>query len=212
MFTHCSCLCCCLAVCAVSRHAHPTTTCGHSLTHVLLCFATSPPCPPAASVLGDRRSNQNPAILSFGILMFRWHNVLAARFQREYPDWSDEEVFQKARRMVIASLQNIIMYEYLPTLLGDDDPVAPYSGYKPDIHPGISHVFQSAAFRFGHTMIPPGLYRRSVLMPASVCFPFCLTLSSLLFTPFGCQGCGMQLQANKLRLSRSPIVQHVVEC
>lgn len=99
--------------------------------------------------------------------MFRWHNVLAGRFQREYPGWTDEEIFQKARRMVIASLQNIIMYEYLPTLLGDDDPVTPYSGYKPDIHPGISHVFQSAAFRFGHTMIPPGLYRRSAPSPLS---------------------------------------------
>lgn len=36
----------------------------------------------------------------------------------------------------------------------------PYEGYKPDVHPGVSHVFQSAAFRFGHTMIPPGIYRR----------------------------------------------------
>lgn len=35
-----------------------------------------------------------------------------------------------------------------------------YSGYKVDIHPGISHVFQTAAFRFGHTLIPPGIYRR----------------------------------------------------
>lgn len=35
-----------------------------------------------------------------------------------------------------------------------------YEGYKPDVHPGLSHVFQSAAFRFGHTLIPPGIYRR----------------------------------------------------
>ena len=42
-------------------------------------------------------------------------------------------------------LQNIIMYEYLPNLLGQD--LSPYAGYKPDVHPGISHVFQSAAFR-----------------------------------------------------------------
>ncbi|RWS27681.1 dual oxidase-like protein [Leptotrombidium deliense] len=52
------------------------------------------------------------------------------------------------------------MYEYLPVLLGHDEPVSKYTGYKPDVHPGVSHVFQSAAFRFGHTMIPPGLYRR----------------------------------------------------
>lgn len=92
--------------------------------------------------------------------MFKWHNVLADRVRLEYPTWSDEDIFQRARRLVIASMQNIILYEYLPTLLGDDDKVAPYTGYKPDVHPGISHVFQSAAFRFGHTMIPPGLYRR----------------------------------------------------
>ena len=38
------------------------------------------------------------------------------------------------------------MYEYLPAFLGDS--LKPYEGYKPDTHPGISHVFQSAAFRF----------------------------------------------------------------
>lgn len=41
-----------------------------------------------------------------------------------------------------------------------DTKLPSYEGYKQDIHPGVSHVFQSAAFRFGHTLIPPGLYRR----------------------------------------------------
>lgn len=109
-------------------------------------------------MLGDSRTNQNPVILAFSILMFRWHNVLADRVAAEHPEWSDEDIFQRARRLVIASMQNIILYEYLPTLF--DEPIPEYNGYKPDVHPGISHVFQSAAFRFGHTMIPPGLYRR----------------------------------------------------
>jgi Animal haem peroxidase len=43
--------------------------------------------------------------------------------------------------------QSIIMYEYLPSLLGEDYQLDPYTGYKPDIHPGISISFQSAAFR-----------------------------------------------------------------
>lgn len=55
--------------------------------------------------------------------------------------------------------QNIIYYEYLPALLGED--MEPYQGYKPDVHPGVSEIFQSAAFRFGHTTIPPGIYKRS---------------------------------------------------
>jgi NAD(P)H oxidase len=57
------------------------------------------------TVLGDARSNQNPALLAFGILFFRWHNVLARRIHSEYPHWLDEDVFQRARRLVIASLQ-----------------------------------------------------------------------------------------------------------
>ena len=50
------------------------------------------------------------------------------------------------------------MYEYVPALVGQLVP--DYEGYRSEIHPGVNHVFQSAAFRFGHTMIPPGLYRR----------------------------------------------------
>lgn len=71
-------------------------------------------------VLGDPRSNQNPALLSFGILLFKWHNVLAERVQFDHPDWSDEEVFQKARRFVVATLQVCTMY-YTPR--------PPYSDY-----------------------------------------------------------------------------------
>ena len=58
----------------------------------------------------------------------------------------------------MASLQNVIMYEYLPAFL--DAKVSEYTGYKRDTHPGITHMFQSAAFRFGHSLIPPGIYRR----------------------------------------------------
>ena len=62
-------------------------------------------------MLGDARTNQNPVILALGVVMFRWHNVLANRVQNEHPDWSDEDVFQRTRRLVIASLQvNLINF------------------------------------------------------------------------------------------------------
>ncbi|XP_063910993.1 dual oxidase isoform X1 [Zophobas morio] len=109
-------------------------------------------------LLGDPRTNQNPALLTISILFFRWHNVVAERVQKEHPDWSDEDVFQRTRRIVVATLQNIIAYEYIPAFLGQALPE--YTGYKQDVHPGITHVFQSAAFRFGHSLIPPGLFRR----------------------------------------------------
>ena len=100
-----------------------------------------------------RRTNQNPALLSFGILFYRWHNVLAGRVQAEHPEWSDEDVFQRARRINIATLQNIIAYEYLPAFIGDN--LETYAGYRQDVHPGISHVFQSAAFRWRSVEIFP---------------------------------------------------------
>lgn len=59
----------------------------------------------AVSVLGDARVNENPALLSFGLMLFRWHNVQANRLRKEHPDWSDEQLFQRARRWVIATLQ-----------------------------------------------------------------------------------------------------------
>ena len=133
------------------------------------------------TVLGDGRSNQHPPILAISILFYRLHNVMAGRIQREHPDWRDEQIFQRARRWVIAVVQNIALYEYLPAFL--DIVIPPYTGtyflllsftsaitvlsyqrgvtgYQADIHPGISDVFQAAAFRFGHTQIPAGIFVR----------------------------------------------------
>ena len=35
-----------------------------------------------------------------------------------------------------------------------------FPGYNPYVNPQISHVFQSAAMRFGHTLVPPGVFKR----------------------------------------------------
>jgi len=56
-------------------------------------------------VLGDPRTNQHPPLLALGILFYRYHNVIATRVQREHPDMSDEEIFQKARRIVVGTIQ-----------------------------------------------------------------------------------------------------------
>lgn len=58
---------------------------------------------------------------------------------------SDEEIFQYARRFVIAELQAITYREYLPSLLGEDIP--PYSGYDKSTNPDVGNVFATASFR-----------------------------------------------------------------
>ena len=66
-------------------------------------------------MLGDPRVNQNPALLAFGIIFYRWHNYWAYRIQDQHKDWVDEDVFQAARRRVIASIQ--VYIEFIVSLL-----------------------------------------------------------------------------------------------
>ena len=39
-------------------------------------------------------------------------------------------------------------------------PFCNFNGYSSGIHPGITQEFQTAAMRWGHTLVTPGLWRR----------------------------------------------------
>ena len=86
----------------------------------------------------------------------REHNRVAGRLQDLNPAWSDEKLYQEARRVVIAELQHITYTEWLPIILGpsymDNNNMSPrpagYSRkYNKDVNPGITNVFATAAFR-----------------------------------------------------------------
>lgn len=100
---------------------------------------------------GDERANENSVLTSLHTLFVREHNRLAGELAEEHPDWTDEELFQRARQINIAQMQNITFNEYLPTLLGEELP--DYTGYNPTIDPSIQRVFATAAFRLGHTQL-----------------------------------------------------------
>ncbi|KAM3870374.1 dual oxidase 1 [Diretmus argenteus] len=110
--------------------------------------------------LGNAWANENMFTAAEGIIWFRYHNCVASKLHEEHPEWSDEKLFQHARKMVTATFQNIAVYEWLPGYLGNAA-LPPYPGYQKFVDPGVSPEFQIAAIRFGITMVPPGVYMRN---------------------------------------------------
>ncbi len=103
---------------------------------------------------GDVRANENVALTTFHNMFVREHNLWVDRLAAEDPDASDEWLYQKAKAFVEAEIQHITYTEYLPLLLGSEA-IPAYAGYDPDVDPGITSEFSTAAYRFGHSMVAP---------------------------------------------------------
>ena len=101
-------------------------------------------------VAGDARANENPLLTSMHTLFVREHNRICDELKVKYPSYTDEELFQKARKIVGGILQAITYEEWLPSM-GVSLPS--YRGYDPQINPGIMTVFSAAAYRYGHTVL-----------------------------------------------------------
>ena len=108
---------------------------------------------------GDVRANENVELTALQTLFLRNHNLIASELQKEHPRWSDEELYQEARKINIAEYQNIIYTQYLPDLLGPSALPA-YSGYNPSVDPAIATEFSTVAFRFGHSLLSSGIERQ----------------------------------------------------
>ena len=107
-------------------------------------------------VAGDIRANENPLLLSFHVLFLREHNRLCDELALAHPAWNDERIYQRARKLVGAFIQEIVYKEWLPAM-GVELPN--YSGYKNNVDPSISNEFSAAAFRLGHTLINSNIIR-----------------------------------------------------
>ena len=111
---------------------------------------------PKHFIAGDVRANENPLLTTFHTLFVREHNRIAQNLAIQSPDMTDEELYFEARRWVIAYIQKITFYEWLPSM-GVSLPA--YRGYREDTRPQISNVFSAAAFRMGHTLINSNVLR-----------------------------------------------------
>lgn len=109
------------------------------------------PWPPS----GDARVNEQPALTLIHTVFMRYHNVLAKRLRRRAGWLWDELVFQQARAVVGAVMQNIMFSEWLPIVLGpsvraqfglDFDPAC-RTQHDQSQDPRIFTAFSTAVFR-----------------------------------------------------------------
>ena len=108
---------------------------------------------------GDVRALEMPGLATMHTLWLREHNRLASEIKvASSGSLNDEQIFQIARKIVIAEMQNIVYGEYLPVVLGEQtmkkyDLELPkkwkdFSKYKSNIDPSITNSFATAAYRF----------------------------------------------------------------
>ncbi|KAM8944082.1 eosinophil peroxidase [Lycaon pictus] len=110
---------------------------------------------------GDSRSSETPKLAAMHTLFMREHNRLATELRRLNPRWSGEKLYQEARKIVGAMVQIITYRDFLPLVLGEARArrtLGCYRGYSSNVDPRVANVF-TLAFRFGHTMLQPFMFR-----------------------------------------------------
>ena len=112
----------------------------------------------ALFLAGDVRANEQTGLTVMHTLFVREHNRIAGLIAARDRTLGGEEIYQRARHLVIAELQMITYNEFLPLLLGPNA-LKPYRGYNPNVDARIMNEFSTAAFRLGHTLVSNRLLR-----------------------------------------------------
>ncbi|MEM1214258.1 MAG: peroxidase family protein, partial [Bacteroidota bacterium] len=136
-------------------------------------------------VAGDPRAGENPLLAAFHTLFVREHNRQCDLLAVEHPNWTDEELYQHARKIIGGQLQAIVYEEWLPAM---GVVLPPYTGYQANINPQMMNVFTAAAFRMGHTLLNTEILRLD--NDGEVIYQGNMTLRDAFFNPFAIQETG----------------------
>jgi len=109
-------------------------------------------------VAGDVRANEQIGLTVMHTLFVREHNRLADNIRKRNSNLTGDQIYQRACRRVGAYIQAITYNEFLPVLLGPQA-LSPYVGYDKNVDATISNMFSTAAYRLGHSMLSPKIYR-----------------------------------------------------
>jgi peroxidase len=125
------------------------------------------PANPREFLAGDTRASEHVVLTLMHTVFARQHNQVAQLLHDAVPSWSDEQLYWKARRIVIAQYQRIIYEEWLPALMGSFysqtsfglEGVAAACADGRDVQGTtlLKTEFAQSAFRFGHSMVANNL-------------------------------------------------------
>lgn len=102
------------------------------------------------------------------MVWLRFHNYVAETLSQLNPQWSDELLFQEARKLVGGLIQHITYREFLPVLLGAEVmdlfelnvlSKGYYEEYDVRADPTVANSFATAAYRFGHSLVQNSFVR-----------------------------------------------------
>ena len=110
---------------------------------------------------GDHRANEQLGLLAMHTLWMREHNRVAAELRRYNPHWDGDMLYHEARKVVNAQLQHVTYSHWLPNILGPTGMqlLGEYTQYDPTVDATIINSFATGAFRFGHSLINPVIFR-----------------------------------------------------
>ncbi len=121
----------------------------------ILCNSVTGKCP--QYIAGDGRVNEHLGLTTMHTLWAREHNRIAKSLQA--PECDSTTIFNTARHIVTAQIQNIMYNDYLRRIFGDEfhqeAGLHKYKGYHKYVKSNIPNSFASAAFRYGHSQVQP---------------------------------------------------------
>ena len=109
---------------------------------------------------GEKRAGETPGLSALHTLFSREHNRIMRLMPNDIQYPSAKAKAKVARLLVIAEMQNIVYNEYLPLALGPELmnkynlSVAGSSAYDDEVDATPLNEFATAAFRYGHSMVP----------------------------------------------------------
>lgn len=110
--------------------------------------------------IGDERDDENLLIAQLHVQFLKLHNLFVDRIRETTPELQAEELFNKARRNLILCYQDVVLYDFLPTVLDREVWDQVIRSNKATLWQSIRAEmarmpieFAAAAFRFAHAMV-----------------------------------------------------------